>query len=96
VRYEPALTVRHPSKDEARDGDPEARRRRLEAYGRGMGRVLRRHLPAWRAGWWVTRPALAAAWSRARGRRDEAADRMLVSSARLRGWLDGPSGGSAA
>ncbi|MEZ4503369.1 MAG: glycosyltransferase family A protein [Dehalococcoidia bacterium] len=92
VRYEPSLTAFHPAKDDARGArdDIEAHRRRLEAYGRGMGRVLRRHLPAWRAGWWIARPALASVWLRARGHRDEAGDRWLVARARFRGWMDDP------
>jgi glycosyltransferase involved in cell wall biosynthesis len=93
VRYDPTLTVRHPSKEAA---DHEARRRRLEAYGRGMGRVLRRHMGVGRAAWWVTRPALAASWAMAQGHPEEAGERLMVSQARLRGWLDGPGGGPRA
>jgi GT2 family glycosyltransferase len=86
--YDPTLTVFHPRTTPTFDAAAAAR---AESYGRGMGRVLRKHGYPW---WFVTyqgvRPLGGAVLSIATGRLEKARYHCAVLRGRRRGWVSAP------
>jgi glycosyltransferase involved in cell wall biosynthesis len=84
--YDPELTVFHPPVGAGPYDVPA--RRKARSYGRGMGRVLRKHsYPLARVAYHLARPVLGAALAVLCGRPSKAAYHLAVFTGRLEGWL---------
>jgi glycosyltransferase involved in cell wall biosynthesis len=85
--YEPGVTAFHPNtvSDYAT-----AAQSRGGPYGRGMGRVLRKHrFPLWFAAYSIARPALGAGFELLRGRTAKSHYHWVAARGRATGWLSG-------
>ncbi len=86
VLYDPELTVYHPPVGAGPYDAPA--RRKARSYGRGMGRVLRKHgYPFVRVAYHLARPVLGAALAIVSGRPAKASYHIAVFTGRLEGWL---------
>ena len=87
LHYDPTLLVHHPRTTPSFDSASVAR---AESYGRGMGRVLRKHgYPWWFVFYQGARPLGGAVISAATGRLAKARYHRAIWRGRREGWLTG-------
>jgi glycosyltransferase involved in cell wall biosynthesis len=84
IYYHPDLRVGHPDPATGYEG---AALRRAQVYGRGMGRVLRRHrYPLWFVGYQLVRPLGGSLVALAIGRPDKSRYHWKKLQGRVEGW----------
>ena len=92
IFFDPTLKVFHPEWSTAVGYTPKVCQK-AESYGRGMGRVLRKHgYPLYLVAYQAIRPFGGTLLSLARGRADMAAYHWAVMKGRLQGWAARPPG----
>ena len=83
VHYRPEVKVDHPPWDFSSGSNAKAR-----AYGRGMGRWLRKHrFRRYQVAYHVVRPLAASAFALLKGDRGKASYRWASCVGRLEGWV---------